>query len=75
MIGFFVTQSLSRWWNVREKGVGHMWNQINNINFFLAVRLVEPEDKYLKETVLRLCLLVHRLLYIQPPQSIPFWHF
>jgi len=65
MIGFFVTQSLSRWWNVREKGVGHMWNQINNINFFLAVRLVEPEDKHLKETVLRLCLLIHRLLYME----------
>jgi len=65
MIGFFVTQSLTRWWSVREKGIGHMWNQINNINLFLAVRLTHPDDQHLKETTLRLCLLIHRLLYME----------
>lgn len=65
MIGFFVTQSISRWWAVRDKGVGALWQAISSMQLFLAVRLTTPEDRYMKDTVLRLCLLCNRLMFAE----------
>jgi len=65
MIGMFVSTSLGRWWSLREKCVGGLHSAISDIQLWLAIRLTDPEDKHLKDTALRLCLLSHRLVFAE----------
>jgi predicted membrane chloride channel (bestrophin family) len=65
MIGFFVSISLNRWWSLRDNCIGGMHRAINDMQLFLAIRLTDPTDRLLKDTALRLCLLAHRLVFME----------
>jgi hypothetical protein len=65
MIGFFVSISLNRWWSLRDNCIGGMHRAINDMQLFLAIRLTDPSDHLLKDTALRLCLLAHRLVFME----------
>jgi len=66
MLGMFVTTIVNRWWKMRTQGgVGALWSAINDIMMFLSVRMPGPEDAVHKETILRLLLAVHRLVFIE----------
>mmetsp|Transcript_105415 Transcript_105415/g.186689 ORF Transcript_105415/g.186689 Transcript_105415/m.186689 type:complete len:391 (-) Transcript_105415:137-1309(-) len=65
MLGMYVSTGASRWWAMRNTCLGGLWTAINDINLLLATRFRSHEDRPMKEKVLRLCLLSHRLLYAQ----------
>mmetsp|Transcript_100951 Transcript_100951/g.175270 ORF Transcript_100951/g.175270 Transcript_100951/m.175270 type:complete len:406 (+) Transcript_100951:148-1365(+) len=62
MLGMYVSLSVSRWWEMRQCLNG-LWNAINDIMLLLSTRFPSKKDRPMKEKVLRLSLLSHRLLY------------
>jgi predicted membrane chloride channel (bestrophin family) len=65
MLGLFVSAIIGRWWECRMSCVEAMWGALCNIQLALTCRLPRPEDAGFKETLLRLILLVHRLVYLE----------
>lgn len=65
MLGMFVSTLVGRWWSVRNNCIGGLWGAIDDLNLILAIHMPSPNDRPLKENVLRLCLLSHRLVYNQ----------
>lgn len=62
MLGMYISLTVSRWWEMR-KCVRSLWSAIDSISLILATRFSSKNDRQMKEKVLRLGLLSHRLLY------------
>merc|ERR1719443_1958089 len=65
MLGLFVSAIITRWWDCRLNCVEALWGALCNIQLCLTCRLPRPEDGKFKETLLRLVLAVHRLVYLE----------
>jgi len=65
MLGLFVSTIISRWWRCRMDCLDQLWGSFSDIQLFLATRCPSTEDAPMKQTVLRLCLLCHRLVYME----------
>jgi len=65
MLGLFVSAIISRWWDCRLNCVEALWGALANIQLCLTCRLPRPEDAPFKETLLRLILVAHRLVYLE----------
>jgi predicted membrane chloride channel (bestrophin family) len=65
MLGLFVSAIITRWWECRLTCVEALWGALSNIQLFLTCRLPRPEDSSFKETLLRLILACHRLVYLE----------
>jgi predicted membrane chloride channel (bestrophin family) len=63
MVGLFVTSIINRWWRMREGCVGGFFRATMAILNWLSIRMPEASEAKYKETVLRLALLSHRLVY------------
>jgi predicted membrane chloride channel (bestrophin family) len=65
MLGLFVSAIIGRWWDCRISCVEALWGSLCNIQLCLTCRLPRAEDASFKETLLRLTLAVHRLVYLE----------
>jgi hypothetical protein len=65
MLSLFVSNIISRWWKMRESCVGGLWTATTDIMLHFSIRLTDPADDEFKERILRLCLLSHRLVYME----------
>merc|ERR1719375_2637345 len=65
MLGLFVSAIIGRWWECRLNCVEALWGSLCNIQLCLTCRLPRPEDSSFKETLLRLILATHRLVYLE----------
>jgi predicted membrane chloride channel (bestrophin family) len=65
MLGLFVSAIIGRWWDCRLTCVEAMWGALSNIQLCLTCRMPRAEDATFKETLLRLILAVHRLVYLE----------
>jgi len=65
MLGLFVSAIITRWWECRMNCVEALWGALSNIQLCLTCRLPRPEDSSFKETLLRLILATHRLVYLE----------
>jgi predicted membrane chloride channel (bestrophin family) len=65
MLGLFVSAIISRWWECRINCVEALWGSLANIQLALTCRLPRAEDASFKETLLRLILVTHRLVYLE----------
>lgn len=63
LLGMCVSTAATRWWAMRNDCLGDLWSAISDINLLLATRFRSQRDRAMKEKILRLCLLSHRLLY------------
>jgi hypothetical protein len=70
MIATFVSNILARWWTLRDKALGGLWQAVTDTTMYLAVRLTDPADRPFLETMVRYMLLSHRLLYMETGDSI-----
>jgi len=65
MLGLFVSAIITRWWECRLSCVEALWGALCNIQLCLTCRLPQAEDSGFKETLLRLILTTHRLVYLE----------
>jgi hypothetical protein len=67
LIGFFVSQCLSRWWSIRSNGIGGLWGNMDDICLLTACYFPKDtaEDREVREKVLRWLVLAHELIYKQ----------
>jgi len=65
MLGLFVSAIITRWWECRLGCVEALWGSLCNIQLCLTCRLPRPEDSNFKESMLRLILATHRLVYLE----------
>mmetsp|Transcript_84986 Transcript_84986/g.237374 ORF Transcript_84986/g.237374 Transcript_84986/m.237374 type:complete len:262 (-) Transcript_84986:347-1132(-) len=65
MVSMFVTTLFGRWWSIRKDGVGGLWGAIDDLMLILSIQLPGKEHREVKERILRLGLLSHRLIYAQ----------
>lgn len=63
MVSMFVTTLFGRWWSIRKDGVGGLWGAIDDLMLILSIQLPGKEHREVKERILRLGLLSHRLVY------------
>lgn len=63
MLGLFTSISISRWWTIRHDSLGGLMDVISEITMRIAMAMPTPEDRPIKDRILRLCLLSHRLIY------------
>mmetsp|Transcript_92726 Transcript_92726/g.177995 ORF Transcript_92726/g.177995 Transcript_92726/m.177995 type:complete len:403 (+) Transcript_92726:105-1313(+) len=69
LLGMYVSNGAARWWAMRDECLGGLWTATNDIILLLATRCRTKEDRVMKEKILRLCLLSHRLLYAKARQK------
>jgi predicted membrane chloride channel (bestrophin family) len=65
MLGLFVSAIITRWWECRMNCVEALWGALCNIQLCLTCRMPRAEDANFKETMLRLILCTHRLVYLE----------
>jgi len=65
MISMFVTTLFGRWWAVRTDGLGGLWGAVDDLIVILSIHMPSRNDRAIKERILRLGLLSHRLVYAQ----------
>lgn len=63
LLGMYVSTGAARWWDMRNGCLGGLWSAINDVILLLSTRCRSKDDRPMKEKILRLCLLSHRLLY------------
>jgi len=62
MLGLFVSAIIQRWWECRMNCIEPFWASLSDVQLFLSCRC-SLDDAPVKETILRLFLLSHRLIY------------
>jgi len=65
MLGLFVSAIIGRWWDCRLHCVEALWGALCNIQLCLTCRMPRAGDASFKESLLRLILVVHRLVYLE----------
>jgi len=65
MISMFVTTLFGRWWAIRTDGLGGLWGAVDDLIVLLSIHMPSRDDRAIKERILRLGLLSHRLVYAQ----------
>jgi hypothetical protein len=70
MLSLFVSNIIKRWWTMRDKAIGGLWTASTDATHYLAIRFTNPEDQPFLETIVRYCLLSHRLLYMEAGESL-----
>mmetsp|Transcript_122875 Transcript_122875/g.381905 ORF Transcript_122875/g.381905 Transcript_122875/m.381905 type:complete len:482 (-) Transcript_122875:109-1554(-) len=65
ILGSSISMLVGRWWNVRHDCVGGLWGAVDDLCLILGAHMPSKEDRPLKETAVRLCLLSYRLVYSQ----------
>ena len=67
MLGQFVSQTLSRWWDIRTRGIGNLWGAINDLSMWASAWWPKEggSQQAARALVLRYGLLAMDLLFRQ----------
>lgn len=64
--GLYLSLCVSRWWEVRNTGIGGLWGAVDDLCLLLGVYLPgEGANKESRELILRWAVLSHELIYKQ----------